>query len=245
MFIMLMSRTRTRRYLEPLSGCFVGLGKYESIYLSRSSTEYPLRGFLFSTVPFLDGCNRTGMTPAIAIQADWGKVDVKPHISVAKLVPILRTTGGCSDSVLGKLLKAPKDRLGALKPFGIGRYDMSNKSINKLLKRAMINSWRIDRERLSDNEYAALIPKTSRKFMVNKSWKQLRVEAIEKYGNKCCKCGRVGSKRYPINIDHIKPRKYYPELAMDINNLQPLCGRCNREKGNNHCIDYRSPCIVF
>ena len=62
-----MSRTRTRRYLEPLSGCFVGLGKYESIYLSRSSTEYPLRGFLFSTVPFLDGCNRTGMTPAIAI----------------------------------------------------------------------------------------------------------------------------------------------------------------------------------
>jgi hypothetical protein len=75
------------------------------------------------------------MTPAIAIQADWGKVDVKPHISVAKLVPILRTTGGCSDSVLGKLLKAPKDRLGALKPFGIGRYDMSNKSINKLLVR--------------------------------------------------------------------------------------------------------------
>jgi hypothetical protein len=74
------------------------------------------------------------MTPAIAIQADWGKVDVKPHISVAKLVPILRTTGGCSDSVLGKLLKAPKDRLGALKPFGIGRYDMSNKSINKLFK---------------------------------------------------------------------------------------------------------------
>jgi hypothetical protein len=78
------------------------------------------------------------MTPAIAIQADWGKVDVKPHISVAKLVPILRTTGGCSDSVLGKLLKAPKDRLGALKPFGIGRYDMSNKSINKLLRRAII-----------------------------------------------------------------------------------------------------------
>ena len=119
MFIITMSRTRTRRYLEPLSGCFVGLGKYESIYLSRSSTEYPLRGFCLSNFSIPDGCNRTGMTPAIAIQADWGRVDVKPHISVAKLVPILRTTGGCSDSVLGKLLKAPKDRLGALKPFGI------------------------------------------------------------------------------------------------------------------------------
>ena len=231
--------------LEPLNGYFVGLNKYESIYLSRFTTKYPLRGFSIPTTLFRNGCNRTGMTPAIAIQADWGKVDVIPHISVAKLVPILRTTGGCSDSVLGKLLKAPKDRLGALKPFGISRYDMSKKSIDKLLKRAMINSWRIDREPLSNNEYAELIVNTSRKFIVNKSWKQLRLEAIKKYGNKCCKCGRVGSRRYPINIDHIKPRKYYPELAMDINNLQPLCGRCNREKGNNNSIDYRSPCIVF
>ena len=38
--------------LEPLNGYFVGLDKYESIYLSRSSTEYPLRGFVILTFLF-------------------------------------------------------------------------------------------------------------------------------------------------------------------------------------------------
>ena len=40
-------RTGARKMIEPLNGYFVGLDKYESIYLGRSSTEYPLRGFAF------------------------------------------------------------------------------------------------------------------------------------------------------------------------------------------------------
>jgi hypothetical protein len=79
---------------------------------------------------------------------------------------------------------------------------------------------------------------TSIDFIRSPQWRELRQRAIAKYGSTCVKCGRVGSKRYPINIDHIKPRKYYPELALDINNLQPLCGGCNKRKGNKV-----SPCM--
>ena len=69
-------------------------------------------------------------------------------------------------------------------------------------------------------------------FLRSPEWRLLRKLAIARYGSTCVKCGRVGSKESPINIDHIKPRKYFPELALDINNLQPLCSPCNKRKGN-------------
>jgi len=75
-------------------------------------------------------------------------------------------------------------------------------------------------------------------FLSTPEWRDLRLLAIQKYGSTCLSCGREGTKRFPINIDHVKPRKYFPELALDINNLQPLCGKCNKRKGNK-TIDYR------
>ena len=50
-------------------------------------------------------------------------------------------------------------------------------------------------------------------------------------------CGKVPD--HGINVDHIKPRKFFPELALDFDNLQILCGRCNKAKGNRHHTDYR------
>ena len=35
-----------------------------------------------------------------------------------------------------------------------------------------------------------------------------------------------------MNVDHIKPRKKFPELALVEDNLQVLCGACNHGKGN-------------
>jgi len=75
-------------------------------------------------------------------------------------------------------------------------------------------------------------------FLSSPEWRSLRLLAIQKYGSTCLSCGREATKRFPINIDHVKPRKYFPELALDINNLQPLCGKCNKRKGNK-TIDYR------
>ena len=89
---------------------------------------------------------------------------------------------------------------------------------------------------LSDNEIASSLRKTSDGFLKSKEWKQLRLRALELYGLVCIKCGRDNSKQFPINVDHIKPRKFFPELALEISNLQPLCGPCNKRKGNQYKI---------
>jgi ATP-dependent Lon protease len=44
-------------------------------------------------------------------------------------------------------------------------------------------------------------------------------------------CGDTPENGAVMNVDHIKPRKRYPELALDIRWLQILCGACNHGKG--------------
>lgn len=77
--------------------------------------------------------------------------------------------------------------------------------------------------------------KPSEGFYNTPEWKNIRIKVFEKYGYKCLKCN---SEDF-IHIDHIKPRSLYPELELDINNLQPLCKKCNLEKSNRNEIDYR------
>ena len=35
-----------------------------------------------------------------------------------------------------------------------------------------------------------------------------------------------------MHVDHIYPVRRYWSMRLDLNNLQDLCGDCNREKGN-------------
>ena len=42
-----------------------------------------------------------------------------------------------------------------------------------------------------------------------------------------------------IVVDHILPRKKFPKLAMDINNLQVLCRDCNMGKSDDDYTDFR------
>lgn len=91
----------------------------------------------------------------------------------------------------------------------------------------------------SNAEVAAEIRCTRDPFLKSFEWKRLRKSVIETYGAKCMKCAYVPKDLRKINVDHIKPRKYFPELALDFDNLQVLCTRCNKEKGNKHQTDYR------
>ena len=52
---------------------------------------------------------------------------------------------------------------------------------------------------------------------------------------KCLKCG----SRNNMHVDHVKPKSKFPELALDVYNLQLLCEVCNIEKSNINEIDYR------
>jgi 5-methylcytosine-specific restriction endonuclease McrA len=76
-------------------------------------------------------------------------------------------------------------------------------------------------------------------FLQSKAWQRLRICAFEKYGNFCNCCGATAKDGIKLHVDHIKPRRLFPELALDINNLQILCAECNSGKGNWNMKDFR------
>jgi len=47
----------------------------------------------------------------------------------------------------------------------------------------------------------------------------------------CAYCGVTGPD-VRWNLEHILPRKYFPELAFDLDNITLSCSCCNKEKGN-------------
>ena len=84
-----------------------------------------------------------------------------------------------------------------------------------------------------------MINPNSKEFFTSKSWKELRKKVIDTYGERCQKCGYKKENGARINVDHIKPRLLYPELALDFYNLQVLCSCCNKDKGNDFQTDWR------
>lgn len=81
---------------------------------------------------------------------------------------------------------------------------------------------------------------TSTDFLYSFEWRKLRMMALKKHGAKCQCCGATPATGAVMNVDHIKPRKFFPELALDLDNLQVLCGECNHGKGNWDTTDWRN-----
>lgn len=79
----------------------------------------------------------------------------------------------------------------------------------------------------------------SNAFLQSYAWKKLRLKVIKKYGAVCMCCGDSPATGAVINVDHIKPRKLFPELALEESNLQILCHDCNQGKGNWDQTDWR------
>lgn len=76
-------------------------------------------------------------------------------------------------------------------------------------------------------------------FLQSYEWRRVRMVALKKYGPKCQCCGATPADGAVMNVDHIKPRKLFPQLALDVNNLQVLCHECNHGKGNWDMTDWR------
>jgi hypothetical protein len=62
---------------------------------------------------------------------------------------------------------------------------------------------------------------------------------LERDGSKCACCGKTAADQVIINVDHIKPRRFHPELALTLSNLQVLCEPCNHGKGNKYETKWR------
>jgi hypothetical protein len=76
-------------------------------------------------------------------------------------------------------------------------------------------------------------------FLESYEWRKLRMEVLIRDGARCACCGNSRIEGRVMHVDHIKPRKTYPELALDPGNLQVLCDICNHGKGNWDQTDWR------
>lgn len=76
-------------------------------------------------------------------------------------------------------------------------------------------------------------------FFTSKAWRGLRYKALVKFGARCQCCGISGADGAVMHVDHIKPRSKYPDLALELSNLQVLCADCNIGKSNRDQTDWR------
>lgn len=68
------------------------------------------------------------------------------------------------------------------------------------------------------------------KFYKTKEWRIMRSRARKRDHNECQACKRLGEHSPMDMVHHIKVVKDYPELALELNNLESLCNSChNRE----------------
>jgi len=65
----------------------------------------------------------------------------------------------------------------------------------------------------------------------------LRYQVLKLSDSKCALCG-VHKDDSPIDVDHIVPKSRGG--SNDLSNLQALCYRCNRGKGNRDETDFRA-----
>ena len=84
-----------------------------------------------------------------------------------------------------------------------------------------------------------LVRPSSPEFLQTFAWRKLRMQVLKHYGRRCMCCGATPDTGAVIHVDHIKPRKLFPQLALDFDNLQVLCGDCNHGKGNWDRTDWR------
>lgn len=80
---------------------------------------------------------------------------------------------------------------------------------------------------------------TSDEFLASYEWRRLRYTVLREQGRRCQCCGATPATGAIMNVDHIKPRRLFPALALEKSNLQVLCHECNHGKGNWDQTDWR------
>jgi 5-methylcytosine-specific restriction endonuclease McrA len=85
-------------------------------------------------------------------------------------------------------------------------------------------------------------PHKADSFYSSWAWKQVRYEALSIHGRRCQCCGwQPGDTPHGhLVVDHIKPRRRFPDLELCVDNLQVLCNDCNMGKGAVHQDDFRT-----
>jgi hypothetical protein len=70
------------------------------------------------------------------------------------------------------------------------------------------------------------------RFYSSLEWKILREKVVTGKGRICVICYKFIRRDFNLTVDHIKPRSKFPQLSLDIENLQVMCRSCNSSKGD-------------
>lgn len=67
-------------------------------------------------------------------------------------------------------------------------------------------------------------------FYNTRAWGELRERKRKKEHYECERCRAHGKYKQGTDVHHKKYLRLYPELALDINNLECLCDECHYEE---------------
>jgi 5-methylcytosine-specific restriction endonuclease McrA len=75
-------------------------------------------------------------------------------------------------------------------------------------------------------------------FYGSREWRELRYKVLALHGARCQCCGASRDEGRLMQVDHIKPRHRYPELALTLENLQVLCDESSIGKTSKDATDW-------
>lgn len=64
-------------------------------------------------------------------------------------------------------------------------------------------------------------------FYSTSEWRALRLQALRRARYCCEVCGVSVRKKGASRVDHIKPRRQHPALALVLSNLRVKCAKCD------------------
>jgi len=67
-------------------------------------------------------------------------------------------------------------------------------------------------------------------FYSTPAWRALRRQALKRDRYQCVLCRADLRKLGSSRVDHIKPRRRWPELALVLANLRSLCATCDNRQ---------------
>lgn len=67
-------------------------------------------------------------------------------------------------------------------------------------------------------------------FYTSPAWRRLQADVLREEHYECSRCKAKGLAVPARTVHHVKYLRKYPELALDRDNLEALCGRCHYEE---------------
>ena len=67
-------------------------------------------------------------------------------------------------------------------------------------------------------------------FYQTKDWYRVRALILRRDAHRCVICSMNVRGKGLARVDHIKPLREAPELALDMNNLRTLCVSCDNKR---------------